>query len=255
MAVLFTDLDSRDSNQIVAQLQATGVRHKVTKDGTQIRVPQEEVNQLRLSLAQQGIPASGSIGYELFDREQSIGTSSFVQNINRVRALEGELARTIAGFQSVHGARVHLVLPRRELFSRQQVEPSASVILRMRGAVRLDSSQIKAVQHLVANAVPSLTTGRTPTPGGPASGRGRSGAAKTTLSEKLQIRVRRRTLEDSMVEGLIAAEKPLREELAFVPQPELIQRARAAGVDGDTLEKAIASANRAALISSVVKAP
>ena len=123
MAVLFTDLDSRDSNQIVAQLQSTGVRHKITQDGAQIQVSQEEVNQLRLSLAQQGIPASGSIGYELFDREQSIGTSSFVQNINRVRALEGELARTIAGFQSVHGARVHLVLPRRELFSRQQWSP------------------------------------------------------------------------------------------------------------------------------------
>ena len=160
MAVLFTDLDSRDSNQIVAQLQSTGVRHKITQDGAQIQVSQEEVNQLRLSLAQQGIPASGSIGYELFDREQSIGTSSFVQNINRVRALEGELARTIAGFQSVHGARVHLVLPRRELFSRQQVEPSASVILRMRGVVRLDRLQIKAVQHLVANAVPSLKVSR-----------------------------------------------------------------------------------------------
>ncbi|MBC26372.1 MAG: flagellar M-ring protein FliF [Rhodospirillaceae bacterium] len=160
LAVLFTDLDSRDSNQIVANLQGANVHHKVSKDGSRIMVPADQVNQLRLSLAQQGIPASGSIGYELFDRDQSIGTSSFVQNINRIRALEGELARTIAGFQSVRSARVHLVLPRRELFSRQQVEPSASVILRMRGAVRLDRAQIQAVQHLVANAVPSLKASR-----------------------------------------------------------------------------------------------
>jgi flagellar M-ring protein FliF len=161
MVVLYTDLDSRDSNQIVAQLQSTGVAHKVSKDGAQISVPSDQVNQLRLSLAQQGIPASGNVvGYEILDRDQALGTSLLIQNVNRVRALEGELARTIAGFQSVRAARVHLVLPQRELFSREQVEPSASVILRMRGAGRLDRGQVLAVQHLVANAVPALKTSR-----------------------------------------------------------------------------------------------
>ena len=116
--------------------------------------------QLRLELAQQGLPSGGSIGYELFDSADSLGSTNFMQNVNLVRALEGELARTIGSISTVKSARVHLVMPRRELFSREKQEPSASVILQMRGPVRLTNEQVAAVQHLVASAVPQLTPNR-----------------------------------------------------------------------------------------------
>jgi flagellar M-ring protein FliF len=102
------------------------------------------------------LPAGGSLGYEIFDKSQGLATSSFVQNINQVRALEGELARTLTGIDNVRSARVHLVLPQRELFSRDRQSPSASIMLRMTGAKRLEKPQVIAVQHIVAAAVPGL---------------------------------------------------------------------------------------------------
>jgi flagellar M-ring protein FliF len=156
LALLFDDLNPSDTTRIVHQLESMGVQHEVTGNNSQIRVPSDQVARLRLALAEQGLPQDGTIGYEVFDRDQTLGTSSFVQNINHLRALEGELSRTIASFSSVHSARVHLVLPRREVFSRQRQEASASVVLKMRGSARLDRGQIQAVQHLVATAVPGL---------------------------------------------------------------------------------------------------
>jgi flagellar M-ring protein FliF len=114
------------------------------------------VAKLRMSMAEAGLPHGGSIGYEIFDKSDALGTSSLVQNINHVRALEGELARTIASLSPVYSARVHLVLPRRELFSRERQEPSASVVIKMRGAERLQRSQVAAVRQVVAAAVPGL---------------------------------------------------------------------------------------------------
>ena len=156
LALLFDDLPPEDSARIVQELESMGMRHEVSADNRQIRVPSDQVARPRLSLAEQGLPEDGSMGYEIFDRDQTLGTSNFIQNINHVRALEGELARTIATVSSVRSARVHLVLPRRELFSRQRLEPSASVVLKMRGSSRLDRGQIQAVQHLVATAVAGL---------------------------------------------------------------------------------------------------
>ena len=115
---------------------------------------------MRLKIADQGLPGGGSIGYEIIDRQETLGSSSFVQNINRVRALEGEISRTIMSLSPVRGARVHLVLPRRELFTRERQVPSASIALRMRGAMRLDRGQVMAIQHLVAAAVPGLQPAR-----------------------------------------------------------------------------------------------
>jgi flagellar M-ring protein FliF len=121
-----------------------------------VRVPSDQVARLRLALAEQGLPQDGTIGYEVFDRDQTLGTSSFVQNINHVRALEGELSRTIATIGSVRAARVHLVLPQREVFSRQRMDASASIVMKMRGNTRLDRGQVQGVRHLVATAVPGL---------------------------------------------------------------------------------------------------
>lgn len=155
-SLLYSDLDLRDSGQIVQKLEAMNVPYQLRGDGGQILVPSDQVPRLRMMMAEQGLPLGGSVGYEIFDKSDAFGTSSFVQNINRVRALEGELSRTIASLSPVQSARVHLVLPRRALFSRERQEPSASIVLKLRGVERLGKNQVAAIQHLVAAAVPGL---------------------------------------------------------------------------------------------------
>ncbi|MAI12928.1 MAG: flagellar M-ring protein FliF [Rhodospirillaceae bacterium] len=156
MALLYGDLDPQDSGQIIQTLQSKNIPYDIKAGGKQIFVPGDQVLQLRVSLAESGLPGGGSVGYEIFDNNQGIGTTNFVQNINLVRALEGELARTIGAMRNVRGARVHLVMPRRELFSREKQEASASVVLQVQGSSRLNNEQVQAIQHLVAAAVPSM---------------------------------------------------------------------------------------------------
>ena len=158
-SLLYSDLELRDSGQIVQKLEAMGVPYQVRGDGGQVLVPADQVARLRMAMAEAGLPHGGSIGYELFDKSDALGTSSLVQNVNHVRALEGELARSIASINAVRHARVHLVLPRREMFSRDRQEPSASIIVTMRGADRPSKQQVAAIQNLVASAVPGLKTG------------------------------------------------------------------------------------------------
>ena len=160
MSLLYGDLDLKDSGQIVTELESRNIPFEIRANGAQIFVPGDEVQRARVALAQEGLPVGGSLGYEIFDRGGSLGTTSFVQNINLVRALEGELARTIRSFSQVDSARVHLVLPRRELFSRNVQKPTASVVVGTRGPGRLERGQVQAIQHLVAAAVPGLTVGR-----------------------------------------------------------------------------------------------
>ena len=156
LSLLYGDLDPAEATQIVNELQSLNITGELASGGTQVLVPATEVGNARMAMAERGLPAGGNIGYELFDKDQGLGTSNFVQNVNNLRAMEGELGRSISSIATVKSARVHLVLPRRELFSRQQQEPSASVILKMRGAARLDRKKVAAVQHLVAAAVPNL---------------------------------------------------------------------------------------------------
>ena len=157
MALLYSDLNPSDSGAIVKQLESQNIAYQVKAGGAQILVPSEDVLNLRMTLASNGLPGGGSMGYELFDKSSGLGTTNFVQNVNLVRALEGELSRTIGSIQGVNGARVHLVLPRRELFSRSRQKPSASVVLQLLGGGRLAREQVLAIQHLVAAAVPQLT--------------------------------------------------------------------------------------------------
>ncbi|MBO91664.1 MAG: flagellar basal-body MS-ring/collar protein FliF [Pseudomonadota bacterium] len=156
MALLYGDLDPQDSGQIIQTLQSKNIPYDIKAGGKQIFVPGDQVLQLRVSLAESGLPGGGSVGYEIFDSNQGIGTTNFVQNINLVRALEGELARTIGAMRNVRGARVHLVMPRRELFSREKQEASASVVLQVQGSARLGNEQVQAIQHLIAAAVPGM---------------------------------------------------------------------------------------------------
>jgi len=158
MSLLYSDLDTTDSNQIVVQLESQQIPYEIRGNGSQIMVPDNMVDRMRLQMAGEGLPSGGSIGNEIFDRGDSLGTTSFVQNINKVRALEGELARTIKSLDRVSGARVHVVLPERELFTRERRKPTASIVLKLKGSSSLDSGQISAIQHLVAAAIPDLST-------------------------------------------------------------------------------------------------
>ena len=154
MTPLFTDLPLGDSAAIVKELDREGVPYELRNDGGIIMVAKDRVARLRMELAESGLPKGGGVGYEIFDKSDALGTTSFVQNINNLRALEGELARTIRGIDRVQAARVHLVMPERPLFSRDKVEPSASIVLKVRGA--LEPAQVRAIRHLVATAVTGL---------------------------------------------------------------------------------------------------
>ena len=160
MELLYADLNQTDSTRITSQLQSQGVKYEIKAEGSQIFVPSAQVGQIRLSLASQGLPSGGSVGYEIFDKAESLGTTNFMQNISLVRALEGELSRTISSISSIRSARVHLVMAKRELFSREKQQPSASIVLRMSGAVRLGKEQVAAIQYVVAAAVPGLVPDR-----------------------------------------------------------------------------------------------
>ena len=160
MVLLYGDLATSDSASIVSKLEAQKIPFELRQGGSQVLVAGDKALRLRLTLAEQGLPSGGSIGYEIFNDQKTLGTTNFVQNVNLLRALEGELVRTIQTISSVKNARVHLVLPRRELFSRERQQPSASITLRMAGASRLEKEQIAAVQHLVAAAVPGLVPNR-----------------------------------------------------------------------------------------------
>jgi flagellar M-ring protein FliF len=154
MTPLFTDLTVEDSTAIVKDLERQGVAYELKNDGAIVMVARDRVTRVRMRLAEGGLPKGGGIGYEIFDKSDALGATSFVQNINHLRAMEGELARTIRAIDRVQAARVHLVLPERPLFSREKVEPSASIVLKVRGA--LESQQVRAIRHLVASAVNGL---------------------------------------------------------------------------------------------------
>ncbi|QOZ28594.1 flagellar basal-body MS-ring/collar protein FliF [Bradyrhizobium sp. CCBAU 51753] len=154
MTTLFTDLSTEDSSAIIKELERQAIPFELRNDGAAIMVPKDKVTRLRMKLAEGGMPKGGGVGYEIFDKSDALGTTSFVQNINHLRALEGELARTIRAIDRVQAARVHLVLPEKPLFSRETPEPSASIVLRVRGA--LEAQQIRAIRHVVASAVNGL---------------------------------------------------------------------------------------------------
>ena len=154
MTTLFTDLSVEDSSSIIKELERQGIPFEMRNDGAVLMVPKDKVTRLRMKLAEGGLPKGGGVGYEIFDKSETLGSTSFVQNINRLRALEGELARTIRAIDRIQAARVHLVLPERPLFSREAPEPSASIVLRVRGA--LEPQQVRAIRHLVASAVSGL---------------------------------------------------------------------------------------------------
>lgn len=154
MGVLFSEISMQDANTITRDLDSKGIRYETRADGATILVPKENISKLRMEFAAKGVPIGGSVGYEIFDKGDSFSATSFVQGINQLRALEGELARTIRSLDRVQSARVHLAIPEKKLFARDAQEPRASIVLKLRGD--LDQSQIRAIRHLAATAVHGL---------------------------------------------------------------------------------------------------
>ena len=158
MGVLFGDLSASDAGAVMKELDARGVRYESRDEGATILTPRADVSRLRMELAAKSLPSGGGVGYEIFDKGDAFSTTSFVQGINQLRALEGELARTIRSISRVQAARVHLALPERRLFERDREPPRASVALRTRG--ELGADQVGAIRHLIASAVQGLSPDR-----------------------------------------------------------------------------------------------
>jgi len=154
IAPLYTELSMDDSASVTKDLDRQAIPYQLKNDGATIMVAKDQVAKLRMKLAENGLPKGGGVGYEIFDKADALGSTTFIQNINKLRALEGELARTIRSIDRVEAARVHLVLPDRPLFARETAEPTASIVLRVRGS--LEPQQVRAIRHLVATAVSGL---------------------------------------------------------------------------------------------------
>ncbi len=156
MGLLYGDLDVREVGQIADALDKAHIEHELGGEDDRIMVPADQIASARLLLAKTGLPSGGTVGYEIFDRGDSLTATQFEQTINQTRALEGELTRSIRLINGVRAARVHLVLPHREPFASEQQAAQASVLLSMQGSMRLDPEGVQAVLNLVAAAVPGL---------------------------------------------------------------------------------------------------
>ncbi|MCD6116532.1 flagellar M-ring protein FliF [bacterium] len=154
-ALLFNNLDLKEADKIVESLKTGNIPYEIKSGGTAVFVPSSQVYEWRMKLASEGLPSSGSVGYEIFD-QKSIGISDFVQKINYGRALEGELARTIMGIDGVEYARVHVVIPHERLFQEDQKDPTASIAIRVKPNVRLGRNQVAGITNLVAASVEGL---------------------------------------------------------------------------------------------------
>ncbi|MGZ3344270.1 MAG: flagellar basal-body MS-ring/collar protein FliF [Caulobacteraceae bacterium] len=209
-ALLYSNLDLKEAGQITQALDQAAIKYEVKGDGSTIMVPRDKVASTRIMLSSKGMPTSGSVGYEIFDSASPLGQTDFMQNLNRQRALEGELARTIRSLQGVSSARVHLVLPRRQLFEDDGEAPSASVVIGIAGRAP-GGDQVAAVRNLIAGAVPNLKPDRVTVVdergkllAAAGDGEGQGSAADTARNDTEERM--RRTIKD-LVEGVVGAGK------------------------------------------------
>ena len=209
-ALLYSNLDLKEAGQITQALDQAAIKYEVKGDGSTIMVPRDKVASTRIMLSSKGMPTSGSVGYEIFDSASPLGQTDFIQNLNRQRALEGELARTIRSLQGVSSARVHLVLPRRQLFENDGEAPSASVVIGVAGRIP-GADQVAAVRNLIAGAVPNLKPDRVTVVdergkllAAVGDGDGQGSAADTQRNDTEERM--RKTIKD-LVEGVVGAGK------------------------------------------------
>ncbi|MBI1199383.1 MAG: flagellar M-ring protein FliF [Phenylobacterium sp.] len=207
-ALLYSNLDLKEAGSITQALDQAGIKYEVKGDGSTILVPRDDVASTRLMLSGKGLPTSGSVGYEIFDEANALGQTDFVQQLNRQRALEGELARTIRALDGITSARVHLVLPKRQLFEEEAEQPSASVSIGV-GGREPTAEQVRAMQNLVAGAVPNMRPDRVTVVDQHAktlSG-GDTGMAAEADSRKSEVEQRIGKQVKGLVEGIVGAGK------------------------------------------------
>jgi len=154
--ILYSGLQADEASTIIEKLKSTKIPYKISDGGKIISVPSDEVEEVRLQLAREGIPKSG-VGYEIFDKK-TWGMTDFVEKINYKRALEGELTRTIGELKEMESVRVHLVLPEERLFKEDKIKPSASVMLKLKPGFKLSSSQALGIAKLIAHSIEGLST-------------------------------------------------------------------------------------------------
>lgn len=193
---LYSGLDATSSASMVSALEQAGYSVKISDDGSVVSVPEGDLARARMTVAEQGLTGKGAPGWELFDESSGLGMNSFLQQVNRLRAMEGELARSIQTLDGVEAARVHLVLPEREAFSRDRPEPSASVIIRTAPGRDMGRRQALAIRNLVASAVPNLSSRRVTV---------LSAAGEVILADDI---------EDSVEAGLSSARTALEDRMA-----------------------------------------
>ncbi len=153
---LYSNLDESEAGEVIGYLTDNKIQYNITNGGKTIEVPTNDVYKTRISLASQGLPRGGNIGYSIFD-QNNLGMTDFLQNLNFRRALEGELTKTIMQLNEVKAARVHIVMPKERLFKKDSQHATASVVLKLRGGTSsLSVHQIKGISHLVASSVEGL---------------------------------------------------------------------------------------------------
>ncbi len=207
-ALLYSNLDLKEAGTITQSLDQAGVKYEVKGDGSTIMVPRDQVASTRLMLSSKGLPTAGSVGYEIFDSNNTLGQTDFVQQLNRQRALEGELGRTILSLDGITSARVHLVLPKRQLFDEEAEQPSAAISIGV-GGREPSADQVRAMQNLVAGAVPGLKADRVTVIDQHAktlSG-GDTGMAAEADGRKSEVEQRIAKQVKQLVEGVVGAGK------------------------------------------------
>lgn len=208
-ALLYSNLDLREASEIGAALDQANIKYKSKGDGSTIFVSRDEVGTARLMLAGKGLVTSGSVGYEIFDNQSVLGQTEFQQNLNEQRALQGELSRTIMSMRGITSARVHITMPRREMFQAASIDPTAAVVVGL-GGRDLSADQVRAIRNVVASSVPNLKpdkvtvtdqANRTLAAGSEDAGftSATAEAAKATTEAQMQARIQ------DIVEGVVGA--------------------------------------------------
>lgn len=207
-ALLYSNLDLKEAGEITKALDQANIKYEAKGDGSTIMVPRDQVASTRLLLSGKGLPTAASVGYEIFDQTNAMGQTDFVQQLNRQRALEGELGRTIQSLDGVTSTRVHLVLPKRELFEEEAQQPSASVTINI-GGREPSAEQVRAIQNLVSSAVPNMKADRVTVVDQHAktlSG-GAEGDAAAADGRKSEVEQRIAKTVKSLVEGMVGPGK------------------------------------------------
>ncbi len=238
MGLLYSNLDLREAGTITQALDQSGIKYEVKGDGSTIMVPRDHVASARLMLAGKGLPTASSVGYEIFDTQSALGQTDFVQQLNMKRATEGELARTIRALDGVTFASVHLVLPERQLFQDSPEQATASVTIGV-GAREPSTDQVRAVQNLVAGAVPNLKPervtvidqhGKTLSADNDASVGGKAAAdAKAAIEDGIQQRIK------YLVEGVVGPGKARVEVSADVDMAQVTTQEEKYDPDGQVV--------------------